>query len=140
MNLVLFFFFKQKTAYEMRISDWSSDVCSSDLSPRQRPRRRQLATHRRDCHRHQQSQVTRSRNGGSRSACSPVTPTPIAASRSGGRASCTPTSRSSDSRGDPPIGCCEVITRVANQNGSTSERGRVGNACRSRGAQGQSKK
>src|SRR3546814_2510773 len=30
--LGLFFFFKQKTAYEMRISDWSSDVCSSDLS------------------------------------------------------------------------------------------------------------
>src|SRR3546814_13231810 len=28
---VLVFFFKQKTAYEMRISDWSSDVCSSDL-------------------------------------------------------------------------------------------------------------
>src|SRR3546814_7557818 len=28
---VLFFFFKQKTAYDMRISDWSSDVCSSDL-------------------------------------------------------------------------------------------------------------
>src|SRR3546814_6960799 len=28
---VFFFFFKQKTAYEMRISDWSSDVCSSDL-------------------------------------------------------------------------------------------------------------
>src|SRR3546814_4046568 len=28
---VYFFFFKQKTAYEMRISDWSSDVCSSDL-------------------------------------------------------------------------------------------------------------
>src|SRR3546814_9942415 len=27
----VFFFFKQKTAYEMRISDWSSDVCSSDL-------------------------------------------------------------------------------------------------------------
>src|SRR3546814_9911907 len=27
----LFFFFKQKTAYEMRISDWSSDLCSSDL-------------------------------------------------------------------------------------------------------------
>src|SRR3546814_8257002 len=31
-----FFFFKQKTAYEMRISDWSSDVCSSDLA-RRRP-------------------------------------------------------------------------------------------------------
>src|SRR3546814_4744088 len=32
--LVFFFFFKQKTAYEMRISDWSSDVCSSDLKER----------------------------------------------------------------------------------------------------------
>src|SRR3546814_6207284 len=31
MYLCVFFFFKQKTAYEMRISDWSSDVCSSDL-------------------------------------------------------------------------------------------------------------
>src|SRR3546814_10272494 len=30
--MFIFFFFKQKTAYEMRISDWSSDVCSSDLS------------------------------------------------------------------------------------------------------------
>src|SRR3546814_8441709 len=31
VRLYFFFFFKQKTAYEMRISDWSSDVCSSDL-------------------------------------------------------------------------------------------------------------
>src|SRR3546814_5222756 len=31
VDLLWFFFFKQKTAYEMRISDWSSDVCSSDL-------------------------------------------------------------------------------------------------------------
>src|SRR3546814_6913070 len=31
--LLFVFFFKQKTAYEMRISDWSSDVCSSDLVP-----------------------------------------------------------------------------------------------------------
>src|SRR3546814_7220686 len=31
-SLCYFFFFKQKTAYEMRISDWSSDVCSSDLA------------------------------------------------------------------------------------------------------------
>src|SRR3546814_7511447 len=31
---LIFFFFKQKTAYEMRISDWSSDVCSSDLGAR----------------------------------------------------------------------------------------------------------
>src|SRR3546814_9344173 len=35
-NKLFFFFFKQKTAYEMRISDWSSDVCSSDLSPQAR--------------------------------------------------------------------------------------------------------
>src|SRR3546814_18545260 len=34
MSSLLFFFFKQKTAYEMRISDWSSDVCSSDLPAR----------------------------------------------------------------------------------------------------------
>src|SRR3546814_1132787 len=35
---LFFFFFKQKTAYEMRISDWSSDVCSSDLLDLGRPR------------------------------------------------------------------------------------------------------
>src|SRR3546814_19601131 len=35
------FFFKQKTAYEMRISDWSSDVCSSDLQEQPREQRRQ---------------------------------------------------------------------------------------------------
>src|SRR3546814_3549935 len=34
VDSVFFFFFKQKTAYEMRISDWSSDVCSSDLAER----------------------------------------------------------------------------------------------------------
>src|SRR3546814_19003448 len=34
--LWIFFFFKQKTAYEMRISDWSSDVCSSDLQSQRR--------------------------------------------------------------------------------------------------------
>src|SRR3546814_3143998 len=34
---IFFFFFKQKTAYEMRISDWSSDVCSSDLRPERSP-------------------------------------------------------------------------------------------------------
>src|SRR3546814_4084033 len=32
VHVAIFFFFKQKTAYEMRISDWSSDVCSSDLA------------------------------------------------------------------------------------------------------------
>src|SRR3546814_19240491 len=43
MFACFFFFFKQKTAYEMRISDWSSDVCSSDLTaspPRARRGRR----------------------------------------------------------------------------------------------------
>src|SRR3546814_3137013 len=50
---VLFFFFKQKTAYEMRISDWSSDVCSSDLRFRRRafsqhPRKAVDAGHRHD--------------------------------------------------------------------------------------------
>src|SRR3546814_20564986 len=33
LTYVVFFFFKQKPAYELRISDWSSDVCSSDLDP-----------------------------------------------------------------------------------------------------------
>src|SRR3546814_3879856 len=33
VGIYVVFFFKQKTAYEMRISDWSSDVCSSDLTP-----------------------------------------------------------------------------------------------------------
>src|SRR3546814_6262179 len=36
-TFLFFFFFKQKTAYEMRISDWSSDVCSSDLPDPLRP-------------------------------------------------------------------------------------------------------
>src|SRR3546814_3460557 len=35
LHVYFFFFFKQKTAYEMRISDWSSDVCSSDLEQQQ---------------------------------------------------------------------------------------------------------
>src|SRR3546814_11557749 len=39
---MFFFFFKQKTAYEMRISDWSSDVCSSDLSQFERQRAERL--------------------------------------------------------------------------------------------------
>src|SRR3546814_2859478 len=37
LDVWLFFFFKQKTAYEMRISDWSSDVCSSDLDAATHP-------------------------------------------------------------------------------------------------------
>src|SRR3546814_6090565 len=42
VKLYFFFFFKQKTAYEMRISDWSSDVCSSDLVLRDHRQRDQL--------------------------------------------------------------------------------------------------
>src|SRR3546814_10817737 len=40
---VSFFFFKQKTAYDMRISDWSSDVCSSDLATSSAPSTRSRA-------------------------------------------------------------------------------------------------
>src|SRR3546814_4922325 len=45
MFYFVLFFFKQKTAYEMRISDWSSDVCSSDLvgDPGQRTQQRRFA-------------------------------------------------------------------------------------------------
>src|SRR3546814_9115752 len=43
--LFLFFFFKQKTAYEMRISDWSSDVCSSDLHTRMTIRKTHRVLH-----------------------------------------------------------------------------------------------
>src|SRR3546814_1616076 len=46
---MLLFFFKQETAYDMRISDWSSDVCSSDLQLDLRVvAREQLAPRRRD--------------------------------------------------------------------------------------------
>src|SRR3546814_1625353 len=53
-SFCLFFFFKQKTAYEMRISDWSSDVCSSDLRERNKeydhdPRPHHPAVHRAPC-------------------------------------------------------------------------------------------
>src|SRR3546814_7408683 len=54
-----FFFFKQKTAYEMRISDWSSDVCSSDLHRRAR---RQVRRSREDLRRQERSGADRSRS------------------------------------------------------------------------------
>src|SRR3546814_5420007 len=47
MTCGCFFFFKQKTAYEMRISDWSSDVCSSDLLQNKRELMDELAKIRR---------------------------------------------------------------------------------------------
>src|SRR3546814_3487784 len=46
----VFFFFKQKTAYEMRISDWSSDVCSSDLVEKCGARPRPLRRVKPSCH------------------------------------------------------------------------------------------
>src|SRR3546814_4540837 len=58
-----FFFFKQKTAYEMRISDWSSDVCSSDLSLRRALR---LGKHRRMTGTPHLLIVWHSRTGGSK--------------------------------------------------------------------------
>src|SRR3546814_6063127 len=53
---IRFFFFKQKTAYEMRISDWSSDVCSSDLyvagvGTEYHPERRHVHDRSQDAHR-----------------------------------------------------------------------------------------
>src|SRR3546814_3659596 len=67
------FFFKQKTAYEMRISDWSSDVCSSDLDAPQLHSR--AAVHLR---RHQQAAAGRlARDSRSR----PARPPPGAAAR-----------------------------------------------------------
>src|SRR3546814_5594464 len=47
-----FFFFKQKTAYELRISDWSSDVCSSDLDGKGEPAAHGLTGLRREHRRH----------------------------------------------------------------------------------------
>src|SRR3546814_8917895 len=41
--MLVFFFFKQKTAYEMRISDWNSDVCSSDLALAERESSRRFS-------------------------------------------------------------------------------------------------
>src|SRR3546814_2405000 len=49
--VVFIFFFKQKTAYEMRISDWSSDVCSSDLAEFRRVILADLLRTLRDLHR-----------------------------------------------------------------------------------------
>src|SRR3546814_1124926 len=48
-NVCFFFFFKQKTAYDMRISDWSSDVCSSDLCATARRDDQRRAMHAEQC-------------------------------------------------------------------------------------------
>src|SRR3546814_10293440 len=71
-----FFFFKQKTAYEMRISDWSSDVCSSDLlgdevgyiDPRDLVRRGMAGAHHLCACNRQHRAVDRVHDGGTREA------------------------------------------------------------------------
>src|SRR3546814_16138695 len=64
---LLFFFFKQKTAYEMRISDWSSDVCSSDLvSPASAPPARRSAGGQRSAARDRRPPAAQPRDDGDR--------------------------------------------------------------------------
>src|SRR3546814_9328325 len=76
--MLFFFFFKQKTAYEMRISDWSSDVCSSDLLPPRPavPPRPVVPRLRRRRAGFQLARIDR---------LVPVTPVPAAAAAGGGR-------------------------------------------------------
>src|SRR3546814_2213747 len=60
ISFFFFCFFKQKTAYEMRISDWSSDVCSSDLNPTAKNRQADPALNRRSgSHRDRQGRAGR---------------------------------------------------------------------------------
>src|SRR3546814_8655197 len=59
--IFFFFFFKQKTAYEMRISDWSSDVCSSDLRIGAHVRRRLGVENLKECYR--EIECVRERSG-----------------------------------------------------------------------------
>src|SRR3546814_14439282 len=69
----LFFFFKQKTAYEMRISDWSSDVCSSDLAAGHTRRGRPEALH---LHHRPLQRQGRERGGDVTTAARPARPGP----------------------------------------------------------------
>src|SRR3546814_13028448 len=71
---VVFFFFKQKTAYEMRISDWSSDVCSSDLASAAAAAR---ARTQRACSRWSARRRRRSAGGGATSASITPDPEPV---------------------------------------------------------------
>src|SRR3546814_1139839 len=71
MFCILFFFFKQKPAYEMRISAWSSDVCSSDLrvaGPWRAPRLPSVYPHRLSPTRHRGRRVASARHRRSRRA------------------------------------------------------------------------
>src|SRR3546814_3668256 len=72
---MIFFFFKQKTAYEMRISDWSSDVCSSDLGQLSVQHAQQLAQTRQAAQvRERDARVSRPKPGGRRALASTAVP------------------------------------------------------------------
>src|SRR3546814_6043858 len=83
---LLFFFFKQKTAYEMRISDWSSDVCSSDLvSPASAPPARRSAGGQRSAARDRRPPAAQPRDDGQPDPAQPGVGDPA---QQIGRASC----------------------------------------------------
>src|SRR3546814_18921992 len=80
--MVIVSFFKQKTAYEMRISDWSSDVCSSDL--RCRPRVRSGHQHRDRCRCNTVAAADDDRDAGAAGAEFPVRHHPLRQHRTAG--------------------------------------------------------
>src|SRR3546814_1910298 len=79
---VVFFFFKQKTAYEMRISDWSSDVCSSDLCRTRPPPPGSRPGQGRGSRRRGRGGPAPARRGGGTAAGSPASGAPPAAGAS----------------------------------------------------------
>src|SRR3546814_4921297 len=88
---VSFFFFKQKTAYEWRISDWSSDVCSSDLDADDRkldPHRAKQHQQRGQADRSVEYELARARQPAPIVAEEATRPAPEEALRQIGRASC----------------------------------------------------
>src|SRR3546814_2174183 len=92
-SLIYVFFFKQKTAYEMRISDWSSDVCSSDLARqlcRQWARRRRSVVDRQPDDRAGDRRAARRFRAGDRSGRAAVAWAADAGRRPGDRKSTRP--------------------------------------------------
>src|SRR3546814_11930631 len=84
--LLCFFFFKQKTAYEMRISDWSSDVCSSDLLQNRVRIHRRRSDDARSCGRQRNGWPPRSRRSVAETGC--PAETTICGPDGGSRSSC----------------------------------------------------
>src|SRR3546814_2703452 len=106
-----FFFFKQKTAYEMRISDWSSDVCSSDLTDPAATAIKTLLVSNRD----------------SREMRSNRPPNPILGARSAYRNNEVPTTTVNSSKMNTPLrgsvakACTEVSTPERTRNAPSNE-------------------